>query len=358
MEYKKSQAVYDKIIELMNYYLYEGHEPSFDLGPNWWYAILCECIALLKHRPILWDKFNDDQHARMTQLMKMFAYMWNFGCNKRNNYDTGWGLKGNFGKWRGPNYRLTNNILILFIEHFFGGMNEVNKILLTMNYNDEVKALKEFGFNNALKSWLTAGYVDSQGKVLPSARELIEKGGDAYIKQADYGFTNYYKRGSGAGVKIPVEYQDSIPYGVIHSVFNNCFSGGECVSKVVIEQEDYECSIADGSETPMLGRDGMMLEFNLEDDGLGRRSSLFHCATDFYLMSGAVVALWFLRISKVEVYKGYEKIQAGITDFLYKVNHGYKGWCLGSPENISLTNFSGLTLWANYWSDHYNINLD
>lgn len=356
MNYQKSQEVYDKIIELMNLYIKGGREPSFDLGPNWWYALLCECITLVKHRPILWDKFDEDQQARMTQLMKMYAYMWNFGCNEENHYDTGWGLKGNYGKWRGPNYRLTNNILILFISHFFGGIDEVNKLFENFDYEAEKQTLSDFGFANAYKTWTTPDFIDNKGVIRPGARRLLEEGGDAYIKEIRYGAVNYYKRGTGKGVKIPYKYHDSLPFGIIHSAHNHCFSGGICASSVTMD-DDYICSIVDGTISPVEGQDGMMLEFDLENDGLGRRSSLLHCITDFYLDTAMAVTCWFLRISKLEVYKNYEKVQTGITDFLYKFNHGYNSYSLGQKERIDTSRLTGVTLWGNYWADHYNINL-
>ena len=109
--------------------------------------------------------------------------------------------------------------------------------------------------------------------------------------------------------------------------------------------------------SPVEGQDGMMLEFDLENDGLGRRSSLLHCITDFYLDTAMAVTCWFLRISKLEVYKNYEKVQTGITDFLYKFNHGYNSYSLGQKERIDTSRLTGITLWGNYWADHYNINL-
>ena len=356
MQYDDIPAVQAKIVEMVEPYIRGGHEPDFNLGPNWWAGMLCECFALIKHSSALWNLFDDDAHERIIQLMKMYAYMWNFGCNEENSYSTGWGLKGNYGKWRGPNYRLCNNVLILFIADFFGGIEEVNALFESFDYKQELLNLQKFEFKNAIKAWMTPSMVDNEGNTIPGAQSLLIKGGDAYIRDAHYNMVNYYKRGTGKGVKIPYKYQDTFPYGIIHSVYNNCFSGGSCVSSVDIEN-GYSCGIADGTISSVEGKDGMMLEFNLADDGLGRRSSLMHCATDFYLASSMAVACWFLRISKLEVYKGYEKIQTGVTDFLYKLRHGYNGWSLGMEEKNFFVIPSGLILWGNYWADHYGISL-
>lgn len=356
-EFIEKPEISNKIKEHINVFIKEGYEPSFTLGPIWWQAVLCECFALIKHSPALWSLFDEDEKNRITQLMKMYAYMWNFGCNDNNNYGTGWNLAGNYGKWRGPNYRLSNNLLILFIIDFFGGIDNVNDLFLNFDYDNELKKLKEYNFKNALFAWITPTFKDENDIIRYGAKDLLEKGGDAYIADTTYGFQNYYKRGSGQGVKIPIAYHDSIPYGIIHALYNNCFSGGPCISSVTVPNTDYECKIKDDTLSPVEGQEGMMLEFNMINDGLGLRSSLLHCITDFLLVSGMVVACWFLRISKLQVYKNYKKIQVGITDFLYKYSHGYKSWCLGRPESLLTDNLDSVILWGNYWAEHYDINL-
>lgn len=354
--YERVSEVQKRIVTLVRIYINGGREPSFDLGPHWWAAVLCECFSLIKHANTLWELFTEDEHARITQLMKMYAYMWNFGCNEDNSYGTGWGLKGDYGKWRGPNYRLSNNALIIFIADFFGGIDKVNELFAQFNYQEELLNLQKFGFTRALKSWTTKGMIDNAGRELPGAESLLNNGGDAYIKSVDYGMINYYKRGSGKGVRIPYKYHDGFPNGIIHAVYNHCFSGGKCTSEIKIS-DDYVCSIIDGTISPVEEQEGMMLEFNLKDDGLGPRSSLFHCATDFYLMSAMVVSCQFLHIANVKSYKGYKKIKTGVTDFIYKLFHGYQGWCLGEKEDSFKIIPSGLILWSNYWADYYDIKL-
>ena len=226
-----------------------------------------------------------------------------------------------------------------------------------MYLEDWTSSEQRVGIQDKVVNLFFAPFKDENDIIRYGAKDLLEKGGDAYIADTTYGFQNYYKRGSGQGVKIPIAYHDSIPYGIIHALYNNCFSGGPCISSVTIPNSDYKCKIKDNTLSPVEGQEGMMLEFNMINDGLGLRSSLLHCITDFLLISGMVVACWFLRISKLQVYKNYKKIQVGITDFLYKYSHGYNSWCLGRPEFLLTDNLDSVILWGNYWAEHYDINL-
>lgn len=341
MEYENRQDVRDKIVEHTRHIIKGGNEPCFDLGPCWGYLPLCGAFAILHHDPDLWALFSDNEKARITQIMKMFAYVWNLGCNTKNNYGTGPSMKGNYGKWRGPNYRLTNYSLILFCADFFGGIDAVNELFLNFNYDAEISKLKEYGFTNALSCWST-----------PGAKEMLQNGGDAYITVEEYGSVNTYKRGTGVGVKAPYAFKDSFPHGIIHFVLNNCYSGGECVSTVNVD-DSFTAEISDGTVSPMEGREGMMLEFNLEDDGLGKRSSLFHCVIDFILSMCFVATCWHLRITKLQVRNEYSKVFVGNEDVIYKMEHGYKGYSLGEPEHTNHLFSLGFNLWSNYWKDHY-----
>ena len=341
MEYENRQDVRDKIVEHTRHIIAGGNEPCFDLGPCWGYLPLCGAFAILHHDPDLWALFTEDEKARITQIMKMFAYTWNLGCNTNNNYGTGPSMRGNYGKWRGPNYRLTNYSLILFCADFFGGIDELNRLFLSFNYDNEIQKLREYGFTNALEVWST-----------PGAREMLVEGGDVYITVDQYGAINKYKRGTGVGVKAPYAFKDSFPHGIVHFLLNNCFSGGRCQSKVEID-DTCSAKIADDTVSPMEGLPGMMLEFNLADDGLGKRSSLLHCTIDFILVMCFIATCWHLRITKLQVRPEYAHVRTGIEDYLYKVEHGYIGYSLGLPEKERYDWSTAVKLWSNYWRDHY-----
>lgn len=340
MNYENREDVRQRIVEHTRHIISGGKEPCFDLGPCWGYLPLCCSFAILHHDPDLWALFNDDDKARITQVMKMFAYICNLGCNVNNNYGTGLSMKGNFGKWRSANYRLTNYGLIFGVSDFFGGIENVSKLCCDFDYYSEIDNLKKYGFVNAIKCWSTNG-----------AREMLMYGGDVYIYAEEYGTVNKYKRGSGVGVKVPCAFKDSYPHGLIYFLLNHCYGGGACQSTIKVDDE-FSAHIGDGSTSPLEGRDGMMIEFNLENDGVGVRSSVAHCQIDFILSMCLTATLWHLRISKLQVRKEYPKVWVGNEDAIYKIEHNYKGYSLGEKEEFDYSHTTGFALWSNYWRDH------
>ena len=340
MDYEDLEIVRTEIYRKVKYIIKGGNEPCFDLGPCWGYLPLCCSLALIHNDRSLWNLFTEEEHIRITQLMKMFTYLWNLGCNTDNNYGTGPSMKGNYGKWRGPNYRLTNYGLIFGCINFFGGIDEINKILLAFDYETELDALNRLGFTNAYNCWATSG-----------VKEMTMHGGDVYIQVTEYGATNTYKRGTGKGVRIPMQTKDSYPHGLVYFLLNNCYSGGLCTNRVQINN-DISVGLPEGVSSPYLGRDGMMLEFDLENDGLGRRSSSMHCCIDFILSVCLTATLWHLRITKLKVRNEYPKVWVGNMDCIFKLENGYKGWSLDFPENFDYSKFLGFELWSNYWRDH------
>ena len=331
-----------------------GREPDFDLGPFWYYAPICQSFALLKKKSRLWELFSRIEHEKITQLMKMYAYNWNLGCNTENNYGTGVSLTGNYGKWRGPNYRLANIGLIFPIVSFFKSIDNLNALFLNYDYNTEINNLIKYNFTNVLKTWSTQTYYSNDKKKILGARDLTMDGGTAYIQETKNGLTNTYWRGTGKGVRIPYAFKDNYPYGIIHFLYNNCFSGGQCISSVQTTSSDnFIAHISDNSVSPYEGLDGLMLEFNMEDDGLGTRSSLFYCTVDFLLIINLCETLDKLNISRLINYRNFDKVKNGMNDYIYKKEHGYEGYRLGHKEIFTSDNLKGLDAWIDYWKVNY-----
>lgn len=346
--------------------LYQGHEPTFNNSHNWGYPVLCQTFALIKNKDDLWNLFNEDSQARITVLMKMFGLMWNFGCNAFNNYTTGIGLHGNYTKHSGPNYRLSNNLLLPYVVSFFGGLKYVNDIFKFTTYDENIAELRKYNFMNAYHTWTTPGIDLPDGTCSPGARELystLEKRqltGDASRTSAyinDNGNIKFAGRGQGCtliyyylprGVTwASKENMLSYPDGLIQDVLLDTFSGGAVVSSIYIEDEDAYCKMENNAVSPYETLDGMMKEFNIPDDGLGQRSSIEHCMIDFVLVTTSLCALKYLNIVDIYNLPYWDKIKVGMNDFLYKYHNGYNGYSMGQWEKV-LPKLN-LGLWENYW---------
>lgn len=346
--------------------LYQGFEPTFNNSHNWGYPALCQTFALIKNRKELWDLFNEESQARITVLMKMFGLMWNFGCNAFNNYTTGIGLHGNYTKNSGPNYRLSNNLLLPYVVSFFGGLKYVNDIFKFTTYDENVSELRKYNFMNAYNAWTTPGIVMPDGTITAGAKELystLEKRqltGDAsrtvaYIN--DNGNIKFAGQGQGC---TPIYYylpravtwasrenMLSYPDGLIQDVLIDTFAGGNVVSSVYLEDEDAYCKMENDRISPYERLDGMMKEFNIPDDGLGQRSSVEHCMIDFVLVTNSLATFKYLNIVDIYSLDYWDKINVGMNDFLYKYHNNYNGYSMGQWET-SLPDLH-LDLWENYW---------
>lgn len=364
--YSEKEAVRASIHDKFEFVLHKGMEPAFENSHCWGYGPLCESIALIKNKAELWDLFTEDEHVRLNQIMRMFLFMWNWGCNKYNNYTTGAGMHGNFHKASSPNYMLTNNLLIVFLVHYFHGncygkiFEEINEILNNVDYDTEMETLRRLGFYNAYAIWTTPAREGIDGRNTPSTKEIFENGGEIFLKKIQFEMPNMVRAGRGQGVKINVSYWDvknqdaglvPIPSGLLDQLFSDCFSGGAVASVVEIEDYDYTCKIKDDTISPYEGQEGMMKEFNIPFDGISRRSSLMHCAIDFMLVACAVATLRNLCEVDLTQKEYWNKIKVGMADFLYKNEHGYNGFSLGNRERATTVN---LPLWAEYWNEKYN----
>ena len=355
-------AIYYKLYNI----LHKGNEPAFENTHCWGNGPLCEAIALIKNKKELWSLFDEDEHIRLNQIMRMFLFMWNWGCNKYNNYTTGAGMHGNFHKASSPNYMLTNNLLIVYLVHYFHGncygkiFEEINEILNTVDYDTEMETLRELGFYNAYKIWTTPAQEGINCRNTPSTKEIFENGGEIFLKKIQFEMPNMVRAGKGKGVKLNISYWDvkhqetplvSIPHGILEQLFVDCFSGGNVVSSVNIEDYDYTAKIKDDTISPYEGQEGMMKEYNIEFDGISRRSSHIHCAIDFMLVACAIASLKLLGISDITEKEYWSKVKVGMADFLYKNEHGYNGFSLGAAEKTRIVE---MPLWEKYWNEKYN----
>ena len=332
--------------------------PSFDNSHNWGYPVLCACLTLIANNETLWNLFDENMHECIHECMRMFALMWNFGCNERNDFRTGIGLHGNYRKcYVGVNYLLTNNALILLLDKYFGGIQGLNAIYRTVDYDTQINRLYELGFFSAYKTWTTPGVVDADGTSYPGAKELFA---------ADRRISTKYKKhlgnsvrlaegGNGLGCKISFGYRPvngkpriETALGIFENILeSSCFTK-TCVSTVEIPfEDDFSAHIVDGTTSPFEGQYGMFSEFNGGTDA-NKRSSIFHCEIDFMLLMCYFESMRLLGIAEPKDLACWEAVNVGMEDFIYKREHGYMGYSMyhiEDPAKWTLDSALAIDLW-------------
>lgn len=358
--YPDKNMVLRSIKHKITYMLNTNGVPSFDNSYNWSYAALAQAIMLIHNKQDLWDLFTELEKSKITFIMKMFAYMWNFGCSGHNDFRTGIGLHGKYSKNLNPNYILCNNALIIYCTHFFGGLDKVSEILSAANYDEIIKTLRFYGFKNAYAIWTTSGIVKADGSKTPGARELFEGlDGEFISAYIPYPGGNILYAGRGKGGNLPYLYRDTsiesdladnYPTSVLEYVIDKTFSGGVCTDNLRIDTEDdFTTYIASGNPSPYVGQDGMMLEFN-GVDMMGMRSSLAHSQVDFYLIASLILSLKEVGFDALINPERKRKCIVGMNDCLHKLANNYVGYSLGKIENN--TKQFNFDAWIDAWNEY------
>jgi len=346
-----------------------GNAPAFDAICLWSYCPFSASIALAKATPSVWNSLSDDLRARLTFVMEMYAYLESFATSDDNNYKTGPGLTGNFGKGWNPNYRLANVPAIVFAAHFFGdgdmnrGAAKVNEMLHAFDeaaYDRVIAQMDAFGWNRAKATWTTPGRVHEDGTVGTDARHILLYGGTTYAPQ--YAHTEVKKDG-GDGLGVTNGGKPYLYHGhtleqageIVKDLLHFNYSGGAVKSDHHYDvDKDGEAElvawILDKSTSPYQGQMGMMKEF-----ASGNRSSTGYCSHDFQLCVELIAAAYTLGICDAHSdAQLWPMICVGNGDFLYKNEIGYQGFATGSygrstkthsEENEGAVYFAVKSLW-------------
>ncbi len=342
----------------------EGNDiaPSFDLSCNWPYCNISAAIALAHKTPKVWGRLTEQEKKKYDFVMECFAYVGALGTNDCNEYRTGPGLKGNFGKGWNPNYRLANIPPMVFVGAYFGGAAAVDKLLLAFDYDKTVAKMQEYGFCRAYRTW-TAPVAVVDGVPTRSQKDFMENGGEAFINNTDarLHYEPGVTGGKGEGVRRPYTYRGYTldeSGAIIESLLAHNYAGGAVRSSFgEFEDGSPKSFIADNTKSPMEGREGMMLEFASGDGGDGKhgpdiRSSTSYCYHDFVMVVGLLIATEELGIYRLNDPANREvamKAWVGNTDYLYKCVHGYMSYSLGKQHGISYEKESTAYILSKTW---------
>jgi len=289
-----------------------GNEPPCSNGPAPAHADITSALTLAKHTPAVWSQLTPDEVKKVDLIMKSFAISSNWGFNDCNDYKTGLALVGNFDKEWNPNFRCAGLIPMLNCVIYFGNADEVNKIFTTFSYDAFMKELADAKFTNIITTWEKTG------------KDLMENGGAAPIQDG----------GKGAGVKNAFIYH-GMPLSDVEGIFEDLVGnvyGATVISSLGVEGTKEYAYIIDGTESPYVGRKGMMFEFH-SMDAKGMRSCANYCT-----MSAGNIIPFLNTLKMLRGWDGSTKqqqeceelIYVGTEDLFYKLEHGYQSYSKGN----------------------------
>ena len=353
-----STLIRDRIVENLREFISGGKEPFFDLCPYWNYVHVTAFIAVCHETPAIWDRLTTEEKAKYDLIMRGYAYVLALGTADNNNYSTGPSMSGNFGKNWNPNYRLANVTPMIFVSRYFGGAANVNAILNAFDFDTVMGEFQTAGFTRAYARWNAEAPV-KDGVTLPSAKDWMNNGGQAYHKYDSTGGRLGIKEGdpAGSGVGVKVGTYKYLGHtlddlgGIFKELLLNCYNGGNVINdstvtpnnngkyvesdfltaaekeagKTLTEKQKallgtlkafFPKMNADGTvyvnelgnwevdstvNSPVLGKPGMMTEFISGDGGDGKhggnlRMSCAYGTHDFSMVAATMAAMKSLGI--------------------------------------------------------------
>ncbi len=350
----------DRTVESLKYMVGEkGVAPFFSLEPYWCYNTLTAAIAVAKETPAVWDKLTAAEKEKYDFIMEAFAYILAFGTADGNDFRTGPGFRGNYAKSWNPNYRLAVITPMLFIGKYFGGAEKVDAILAGFSYDKTIAKFKEYGFERAYAEWTAEPPTKPDGTKAPDQKTVMENGGTIWQKRVKDGITTIGEAGKGKGVRVAYKYS-KCTVDEVAAIYNKLlefnFSGGAVVSQYgAYDNGSPKAYIVDGTKSPYEGQMGMMKEFAGSDGG-GIRSAFGYCSHDFIMICAALAAMEELDmydLKKDADEKLYNMTWVGMMDTIYKGEHGYMSYSLGTAKEARESTSNGYMLWKNWWLSHY-----
>lgn len=319
----------DAALKQIRYLIAGGNEPFACVGCFWGHAIVASSMVLVKNTPAVYDELTADEKERIDWLMRGLAIAGNWGYNDKNDYSTGVGLFGDFGKGWNPNFRNTYLSVVLSASMYFGGADELDKIFTEFDYDTYIKKYEEYGFTKILGTWTVGG------------KDLMENGGECFLAIDGIGLSYMTKGqsgGTGAGVKIPFLYNGKRADTMY--LFDNLADytySYTTISEYGTPGTEDHCYILSGKKSPMEGQMGMMREFASGDGGSGNGGSTIRSRTTYGFDSYSILTTVYANMklfggwdsSTKEMREMDNRIYVGNEDLLFKLEEGYRGFSSG-----------------------------
>lgn len=352
-----------EILEALNELAYAA--PRYDLGHYWSHAQLAAALAVCKNTGHIWSGVPAAIKERLDFIMEMFVYLGAYATQRNNNYNTGFAWRGDFSKKWNPNFQLSVFPLMVYTTWYFEGAlapeqldkcTAIDNLLLNFNFDQVMERARVYGFNQLVECWNTTPCVMPDGSSAPTAKELLENGGNAYISDSE---GNIMYAGTGETIKQKYMFRKGGLWHLPRIQLEECYSGGLCTSRVDVDGDGtFDGYTLGNKENPAEGCDGMILEFNSVGGTTTKlRSSLFYSSIDFELATALVAVTiesgWWGGLRNDPL---YEKIKAGNADVIFKAENGYHDVANGRRVEITAEKFAerrpSFALWAEYWNKY------
>ena len=363
-------AVVNRIVEHFVESVKADQAPEFDASCNWSYAPHTASIALAKTIPTVWNAIPYDIKLRLDTTMRAYAILGSLITSDYNNYSTGPGMQGNYGKNWNPNYRLANIPIMVYTTYYFGngdmdvGAEYVNDFLKGFNesaYTDMVNTFQKYGWRRASLNWTADARKSSDGKTQGvDAKTMMLKGGQVVGEDTPTDSPLLVALGNGVGVTnggkdyLYKGFALNEPDGIIRSLLLNNYGYEQDYTKANStvkstfqevksghwydkdgdgQKELIAWILGENNTSPYEGQYGMMREF-----ASGNRSSTGYCSHDFLLTTSLIYSTKLLGIYDLATDTFTDKygidireaIVVGNEDFLFKNEQGYQGYATGS----------------------------
>ena len=295
------KKVKDQAIAHFQHLVKGGNEPKCS-NPlyGWSDGAVGLSLVLIKKTPALWNSLTPSEKEKADWLMKALAITGNWAFNDANDYKTGLGMEGNFGKRYNPNYAQGYmGVMIAFSIYF--GADAGNAILKSFDYDRYMQQFRKYNWTNIITTWQKTG------------KKLMEQGGTDGMG------------GTGKGVKLPFKWNGYALNDLMGIFYSQSVTGSPSpmYSRTVINGIG-PARILKGS-SPVLGQRGMCLEFQTTDSK-GLRSDALYALEGW--MNNLITRATLKRLSKwggVHA-KIIEKLMmVGTIDLMYKLSKGYLG---------------------------------
>lgn len=323
-----------------------GKEPSCrgSLG-GWVDSPVAMSMVLAKKTPAVWNQLSKSEKDKLDFIMSVMAISNNYCQNYQNDPCSDLSQKYWWHKGWNPNHQEggVGNMIAAYL--YFGGADEVNKILTGFDYDTYVAKMTEYGYEDMKYFYETTG------------KELLENGGQDTNENGE--------KGNVAGVKIPFTYKvnsgpkagQEIEYDPLelYSALVYAMYGKTVVSEYVNSAGEKVGYIMDGSTSPFEGLDGMGTEFDSMDAN-GIRTDAGYINSGWRNSVPTRATLMALGIWDSErMAEEEQRMYIGTEDFLFKISEehgGYMGWQKGhasGPTTESAFDGQGFPYYKEVW---------
>ena len=327
------KKVKDQVIAHFQYLVKGGNEPKCS-NPlyGWSDGAVGLSLVLIKKTPALWNSLTSKEQEKADWLMKALAITGNWAFNDANDYKTGLGLEGNFGKRWNPNF-VQGYMGVMLAFSIYYGADAGNAILTSFDYDTYMSQFKKYNWTNIIRTWEKTG------------KKLMEQGGPDGLG------------GNGKGVKVPFKWLRLTLDDLMGIFYYQSVSGGHnpMYGRTVINGIG-PAHILSGS-SPVLGQRGMCLEFQSTDSS-GLRSSASYAFEGW--MNNLIARATLKRLGKwggPHAAEIEQLMMVGTIDLMYKLSKGYLGISLHGQSVADDTPKGGILskgyyfhkdIWFNY----------